>query len=199
MTRRITLLRHGRTGYSGRYVGARDVPLSAEGCAQISSLRSLFPDQKTEKIAASPMLRCRQSSEILFPDQTVFYDDDLCEIDFGRWEGLSFQEIVKKDPERVDEWAEWSLKFCFPEGECIGHFVERVYRAGARIAAFPEEDIMLIAHGGVIRALLCYFLKLDPSNHLLFQVNKGRFATLELYSEGAVLTGLNLGNMKING
>lgn len=193
MTKRLTLLRHGMTGFSGRYVGARDVPLSPEGYAQITRLRSIFPDQEIEKIVASPMLRCRECCEILFPEHPVSYDDDLCEIGFGRWEGLTFQEIVKDDPERVEEWADWSLNFSFPEGECIGGFVERVHRAGARIAALSEENVMLIAHGGVIRALLCYFLKLEPSNYLLFQVQKGRFATLELYSEGAVLTGLNLG------
>jgi broad specificity phosphatase PhoE len=181
------------TGYSGRYVGARDVPLSPEGCRQIAGLRSVLPEQKIKKIVASPMLRCRQSNEILFPDHVVFYDEDLCEIDFGKWEGLTFQEIVTEDSELVDEWAEWSPEFCFPEGECIGHFVDRVYSTGARIAAFSEENVMVIAHGGVIRTLLCYFLKLDPSDYLLFQVKKGRFATLELYSEGAVLTGLNLG------
>jgi broad specificity phosphatase PhoE len=193
MIKRLTLIRHGMTGYSGRYVGARDVPLSPEGCAQISSLSSFFLDQKVEKIVASPMLRCIQSSEILFPDHAVSYLDDLCEVDFGRWEGRTFKEIAEEDPELVEEWADWSLKFCFPEGECIGHFVDRVHRAGAQIAAFSEENVMLIAHGGVIRALLCYFLKLDPSDYLLFQVKKGRFATLELYSEGGVLTGFNLG------
>jgi len=182
------------TGYSGRYVGARDVPLSPEGCRQIESLRSILLDQKVDKCVSSPMLRCRQSSEILFPGHKISYDEDLYEIDFGRWEGLTFQEIAKEDPALVDKWADWSLEFCFPEGECIGHFVERVHNAGTRIAAFSEENVMLIAHGGVIRALLCFFLKLDPSDYLLFHVKKGRFATLELYSEGAVLTGLNLGD-----
>lgn len=197
MTKRLTLLRHGRTGYPGRYIGASDVALSPEGREQIAGLGAIVSGHTTDTILSSPMLRCRQSSEILFPDHQIVYDEDLREIDFGRWEGLTFQEIVEKDPERVEQWADWSLDFCFPEGECIGDFVQRVHGAGERVAASAAENVLLIAHGGVIRALLCYFLKLEPSEYLLFQVKKACFASLELYPEGAVLTGLNLGSQKI--
>ena len=193
MSRKLTLLRHGNTGFSGQYIGAKDVPLSPDGCQQVASLKQVLPDQQIDEILSSPMLRCRESVEILFADHPVNYDDDLREIDFGRWEGLSFQEITKNDPELVDKWAVWSPDFCFPEGECIAHFLKRVHRAGSRIKESSNENIILIAHGGVIRALLCYLLNLNPENYLLFQVKKGKYATLDLFSEGAVLTGFNLG------
>lgn len=193
MTKRLTLLRHGKTGLSGRYVGSRDVPLSVDGRAQIARLKSSFEKFSFDSIVSSPMLRCRESAEILFPDRALSYDDDLREIDFGRWEGLTFQEIVKNDPEHVAAWAEWSPQFCFPEGECIAHFIERLHKAGSRIATSIADNTLIIAHGGVIRTLLCYYLQLDPSQYLLFQVQKGRFATLDLFDEGAVLTGFNLG------
>ena len=192
MTKRLTLLRHGKTGLSGRYVGSRDVPLSAEGREQIAGLKAIFQNHSFDRVVTSPMLRCQESGEILFSDRVLFHDDDLREIDFGRWEGLTFQEIVTADPARVAAWADWSPRFCFPEGECIAHFIERVHQAGSLIATSTAENILLIAHGGVIRCLLCYFLHLDPSQYLLFQVQKGRFATLDLFAEGAVLTGFNL-------
>ena len=72
MTKRVTLLRHGKTGFSGRYVGAQDVALSTEGAAQIENLKAVFKDYPVEKIIASPMLRCRQSCEILFDDHAVY-------------------------------------------------------------------------------------------------------------------------------
>jgi len=193
MTKTITLLRHGRTGFSGRYVGSQDVALSAEGITQIENLKTFFKNYPVETIISSPMLRCRQSCDILFAEHRVSYEEDLREIDFGRWEKLNFQEISKKDPQLVDSWSKWSLDFCFPEGECLSNFVERVHRCGVRIKESPETDIMIVAHGGVIRNLLCYFLNLDPSHYLLFDVQKGKLTTLDLFNEGAVLTGFNLG------
>ncbi len=167
--------------------------MSSAGRQQIEDIRSYFVNRKELKIIASPMLRCRQSCGILFPEQKIVYDDELREVDFGRWEGLTFAEIAAKDPDYVDDWAKLSGTFCFPEGECVDAFLKRVGTVGEKITHFSEQDIIIIAHGGVIRALLCYFLKLDPSKYLLFQVEKGRFTTLNLFPEGAVLTGLNLG------
>jgi alpha-ribazole phosphatase len=193
MKKRLILLRHGNTGFGDRYIGAKDVPLSSAGAAGMVRLKSVFQDQEIDRVIVSPMLRCRQSAELLFSERSFSCDDDLREIDFGRWEGLNFSEIVKKDPDLVDNWATGSLEFCFPLGECLSDFVSRVHNAGVRLAQFSDKNILVIAHGGVIRALICYFLQLEASDYLLFQVEKGRYATLDLFSEGAVLTGLNLG------
>ncbi len=193
MKKRLILLRHGNTGFGDRYIGSRDVPLSSVGVAAMKTLKPVLHSQSIEKIVTSPMLRCRQSAEILFAERSFSCDEDLREIDFGRWEGLKFSEIVKKDPGLVDNWATGALTFCFPQGECLGDFVSRVHQVGMRLAKASEEYILVIAHGGVIRALICYFLQLKASDYLLFQVEKGRYATLDLFAEGAVLTGLNCG------
>ena len=193
MIKRLILLRHGNTGFGDRYIGSKDVPLSSAGAAGIVDLKSVFQGQEIDRIVASPLLRCRQSAELLFSERSFSCDDDLREIDFGRWEGLNFSEIVKKDPDLVDNWAAGSFDFSFPQGECLGDFVNRVHNAGLRLAESSHKNILVIAHGGVIRALICYFLQLEASDYLLFQVEKGRYATLDLFLEGAVLTGLNLG------
>ncbi len=193
MKRRLTLLRHGKTGFSGKYIGSRDVSLSPEGVSQISSLLPLFQGQDFDCILSSPMERCKESTGILFPGYSHSYDDALREIDFGRWEGLSFSEIEKSDPVLVQQWAAWSPEFCFPEGEQISNFIERVHRVGKKLLTSQDQNIVVIAHGGVIRTLICYLLNLSPENFLLFQVAKGRYATLDLFQEGGVLTGLNLG------
>ena len=193
MIKKITLVRHGKTGYSGRYIGSRNVPLSTAGKKQIEEIQKYFKKSKTAKIIASPMLRCRESCEILFSEQSVIYDNDLREVDFGRWEGLTFNEIAAKDPDLIPDWADCVNTFSFPEGESVSDFTCRVHVAADRIVAMSEQNIIIVAHGGVIRALLCYFLKLNPSHYLLFKIKKGCFTTLELFSEGAVITGLNLG------
>ena len=117
---------------------------------------------------------------------------DLREIDFGRWEGLLFAEIAPGDSELVKRWSAWDREFAFPDGEAVAGFLARTGAVAERLAARPEETVLVVAHGGVIRALICHLLKLPPQNYLLFDVKPARLATLDLFSEGAVLTGFNL-------
>ncbi len=193
MTKKLILLRHGETGLPGKYIGASDVPLSPEGEGQIAALRGMFGHIGIDQLIASPMLRCRQSAEIAFPGRPIEYDEDLREIDFGRWEGLTFAEIEKSDPELVARWAEWSPEFCFPEGERIVDFLSRIGAAGKKIETGSGDTICIVAHGGVIRALICCFLRISADKALLFRVDKGKFVTIDLFAEGGVLTGFNLG------
>ena len=193
MNKRLILLRHGNTGSPGKYIGSKDVPLSPDGFSQIKKLQSVFQNQHFDSIHSSPMLRCRQSAGILFAGQSVLFDDDLKEINFGRWEGLQFNEIAENDPELVKDWADWNTDFCFPEGEQIGHFIKRIHSAGTRIRETHEDNILLVTHGGVIRTLICFFLNLSPQDYLMFNVQKGKYTTLEIFDDGAVLSGLNQG------
>ncbi|MEN8200304.1 MAG: histidine phosphatase family protein [Thermodesulfobacteriota bacterium] len=193
MGKKIFLLRHGNTGLGQRYVGARDVPLSPEGIKRIAALKPMVRDWSLDAVLVSPMLRCRQSAKLLSFPCSPAYEDDLREVDFGRWEGLNFSEICERDPELVESWASRGPSFSFPEGEEMATFQARVRIVGDRLAASSHQNILVISHGGVIRSLICHFLKLAAENDLLFQLDKGNYASLKLYSEGGVLTGLNLG------
>ncbi len=193
MDKRLILLRHGETGFPGKYIGSTDVALVKSGREQIKRLKPLFARTKIDLLLASPMLRCRQSCEILFPDYSVSFAEELREIDFGRWEGLSFTEIKHSHPGHISQWADWSVDFCFPGGEKISSFIERIAVIGRKIEKAQETNIFVVAHGGVIRALICWFLRLAPENYLLFKLDKAKFAVLDLFSEGGVLTGFNMG------
>jgi len=188
----LFLLRHGRTGFSGRYIGSRDVDLSPEGSQQIKDLRNSIKPELFDAVYASPLLRCRQSCDILFPDSTVQYKDALREIDFGRWEGLTFEEIRQQDSESVNSWAEDPGNFTFPEGESVPDFSKRIEKVARFLSKEQGQRLMLVCHGGVIRGLLCYFLGIDYKNALLFQVKKGSYTTIELFGERGVLSGFNL-------
>jgi len=190
--RTLFLLRHGKTGLSGRYIGSKDVPLSPEGISQIENLKVVFQKNRIDTIYTSPMLRCRQTCKILFPDVAVFCDDHLKEIDFGRWEGLTFDEISAQDAGIVNEWAINLSGFTFPEGESVAQFNSRVQKFAVELTAKKDKNILVVCHGGVVRSLLCYFLGMDLQNYLVFQVQKGRYSTVDLFGAKGVLTGFNL-------
>jgi len=190
---RLILLRHGRTGLSGRYVGSSDVPLSEEGCRQIQDLRSTFAAMRIDTLLASPMLRCTQSVDLLELGLPVLLDPDLREIDFGRWEGKTFAEIEADDPQLVKHWAAGGDEFCFPDGEATAGFSRRIESVRNRLLAADAQTMLLVAHGGVIRALICGLLGLSLDKYLLFKVAKGHYSTIDIHSGGGVLTGFNLG------
>ncbi|HSH14271.1 MAG TPA: histidine phosphatase family protein, partial [Desulfurivibrionaceae bacterium] len=195
--KKLLLARHASTGpeYQGRFVGASDIPLSESGPEEVARLAGVVASFGPEVTFCSPLLRARQTLELLAGitgGGPIQVDADLREIDFGRWERLSFAEIAAGDSELVKRWSAWAEDFAFPDGEAVGAFLARTGAAAARLAGRPEETILVVAHGGVVRALLCHFLKLPPRHYLLFDVKPARLATIDLFPEGGVLTGLNL-------
>jgi broad specificity phosphatase PhoE len=190
---RVILLRHGRTGLSGRYVGSTDVPLSGEGKNQIQGLRPIFAAMEIDVVMTSPMRRCRESLDLLGLDCPVSCDHDLREIDFGRWEGKTFAEIEAADPALVQVWAQGGPDFRFPGGEGLAEFSSRMETVQRRLLAMENKSSLVVTHGGVIRALICRLLGLSADKQLLLSAAKGRYSTMELHSGGGVLTGFNLG------
>ncbi len=191
MVASLFLLRHGKTAFSGRLVGSTDVGLTSTGGDQIRAIRPALRREKIDRIFCSPMRRCRETARILELDGEIFFVDDLKEIDFGRWEGLEFSEIEKRDPEYVRNWVEDPKGFCFPGGECCADFIARLEAFKERVQCLADEKVLIITHGGVIRHLICLFLGVSVKDYLLYQVREGLLATLDCFGKRGVLTGLN--------
>jgi len=195
--KRIILVRHAETGgkYRGRYIGASDVPISGCGQQQSEDLAERLAGTDLTSCLISPMLRTRQTAASVATTLglSLEFDSDLREIDFGRWEKMSFDEIAASYPEEVTAWAESSNDFHFPAGERVADFLTRVQSAGDRLLLRAQEGpALVVSHGGVIRAMICRFLGLSPDQYLLFDVQPARFTILDVYDQGAVLKGFNL-------
>lgn len=193
MAERLILIRHGDLGerWRGRYVGRIDVPLSAEGRQQAVALAIPVDRMDRARFWVSPLLRARETAEIALGGTGRFeVDENLREIDFGRWDGMSFPEILAADPDAVDRWSAMEEGFVFPEGEGIADFRKRIRAAAERIIADPAESVVLFAHGGVIRFLICRFLGLPDRHHLLFEIGPASVSEIRV-GGGGVLTLLN--------
>ncbi|MHB0911856.1 MAG: histidine phosphatase family protein [Armatimonadota bacterium] len=182
MADRLILVRHGETGARG-FIGRTDVPLSAEGRAQAERIR--LP---AGRVYVSPLRRAVETAELagLAPELLP----DLREIDFGDFEGRTFEEVSAERPELLPAWAEYDPSFAFPGGESVGDFLARVERVGERLASDPSETVIAVTHGGVIRSLICRYLGLPPKHYLLFDVKPGCAATIRLFGDRGVLAGL---------
>ncbi len=192
VAKQLYFLRHGDTGLQGRYIGTTDAPLTDKGRAQVRQAAGLLQAKNISKIVCSPMLRCRQTLELLALPCSCRFDELLREVDFGRWEGKNFREIVQGDKELVDSWVSAPALFSFPDGESLAAFNKRVTACKNLLEKMPEEKILIITHGGIIRHLLCLLLGLDTEKYLLFEVKPGCVSSVQLYDEGGVLTGFNI-------
>ncbi len=196
MTKTLLLARHGETGpdYKGRFVGSSDVPLAGDGPEQVERLAGLVATYRPEICLCSPLLRARQTAAPVAAAAglPVTIDEELREVDFGRWEAKTFDEIRAIDPELVRQWAAWREDFSFPDGETLRGFKERVRKTTLRLTRLEAETVLVISHGGVIRTMLCQFLGLSLRNYLTFDVQPATLSALTLHDQGAVLNGFNL-------
>lgn len=192
LVKELYLLRHGDTGLKGRYIGSTDAPLSNSGMEQARKTGELLQEKGVTKIVCSPMLRCRQTLEQLSLPCTHQINELLREIDFGRWEGKKFSEIVQIDKELVNSWVTEPETFSFPGGESLVAFNNRVVEFRDQLETIVEDTILVVAHGGIIRHLLCLLLGLEADKYLLFDVKPGCFSSISLFAEGGVLTGFNI-------
>jgi len=154
----------------------------------ITEERGVYGNTSSDEVCSAT----QQMSVFQQPADGCFeIDDNLREIDFGRWEGISFAEIAAADPAAVDRWAALNGDFTFPNGEGIRAFRERIGAVAERIVAVPAGTVVLFAHGGVIRFLICHFLGLPDRHHLLFDIRPASISEIRIDGGKGVLTLLN--------
>ena len=186
MTRRLLLVRHGQVEapHAGRMIGATDVALSAVGRCQAAALAPRIRRWLPGRCFSSPMLRCRQTAEAMLPDQSVTLEADLREIDFGRYEDRTFDDMARDDPSLAAGWAALAADFAFPGGDRVDAFFQRVRGVAERLARQDEPTVLAVAHGGVIRAMLCHFLGLPVQYYLSFDIGYAATAVIDLADDG---------------
>ena len=152
---RILLVRHGESvlGAQGRYAGRLDPPLTSKGRRQILRLRARVRRLSPGRIYSSDLRRCRETAEILASGRPVAYSTALRELSFGAWEGLTYDQVLRRDSSRYRRWLEDPRQAAPPRGERVQHLARRVRAFVARLPR-TRRPVLLVTHGGVIRALL---------------------------------------------
>ena len=158
---RVTLIRHGKTqgNLEHRYIGATDEPL-------VSGYHSVEPPYISDDagIYSSPMKRCLETCDLLFPDREPVVVDDLREMDFGVFERRSGDEMAD-DPEYT-EWVNGGCRDRCPGGEHPSDFYVRTCSAFEEIVRSDDRDKYIVTHGGVITAVMSRFFAHE--DHIVF-------------------------------
>ena len=153
--RRLVLVRHVETtgNSSIRFHGSTDVELSDEGRDQVRAAGDQLRGEVFDLVVASPLRRSWEAARILAGRTPVRLEADFREIDFGRWEGLTAEEIQARDPVLFQDWQARAPGFDYPGGEKRADFVARVRRGLDRLDASGARAVLLVVHKGVIRAV----------------------------------------------
>ena len=124
-------------------------------------------------VFSSPLRRARQLAEALHPSPVN--DQRLCEIDFGDWEGRAWNDIERS---LLDAWAADVIGFTPPGGESVASLQQRVIDFATSLEAQPA--VALVAHAGVLRALVGHWQKLPVAEWTQLQFDFGSLTTLHI-------------------
>lgn len=157
-TLKIHLIRHGATdaNYDGRYIGCKtDLPLAPEGLNELRLLKDDIDYPEIERLYSSPMLRCRQTGAVLYPDFEPVMVEELKEYDFGSFENKTAAEL-ESNPNFIP-WTSGRLSSP-PGGEDNSGFIKRICVGFNKIVLDMIEggltESAVIMHGGAIMMLL---------------------------------------------
>jgi broad specificity phosphatase PhoE len=157
-TTRCLLIRHGETAWSlsGRHTGRTDLPLVPEGEAQSRALRPKLSHQEFTAVLTSPLIRARRTCELAGLGEGAIVDPDLCEWDYGTYDGLTTAEI------RADRPG-WDLfdDGC-PGGESAADVGRRADRVIERVLTF-SGTVACVAHSHMLRVLAARWVGLEPA------------------------------------
>ncbi len=168
----IYLIRHTKTDtVNGLCYGQSDVPLAASFWEEAQLIHEKLPKVAENcLVVSSPLSRCLRLAQTF--RKPIKMDERLLEVNFGEWENRLFNEI---DDELLRNWSENFVTASPPKGETFGDLCRRAGSFWDELVldSAKTEQIFLVTHAGVIRALFTHILQLPPANAFKFRVDVG--------------------------
>lgn len=156
---RICLIRHGKTAgnLKRQYIGRRtDEPLCEEGRQELIRFHQAGRYPEAEAVIVSPMKRCTETAEILYPGQKAILCPGLAETDFGEFEGKTYEEL--KDQPAYLRFLESGGELPFPGGETREEMASRVtaafWKTVEALRGEGCESAAFLFHGGPMMAVM---------------------------------------------
>lgn len=168
--RRIYLVRHGVTEWNTlfRYQGSTDIPLSEEGLEQAERVGMRLSRLSVKRIVTSPQLRAVETA-VRIAKQVGVKDiekwDELREVHFGDWEGLTVPEIIAAfGQELFDSWRKAQTEVTAPGGEDARCVSDRSELAAKRLSALNDDVTVVVLHGAILRSLMLHLIGVPVSS-----------------------------------
>lgn len=180
---RLILARHGEAEGSRefRFNGSSDVPLTSHGLAQARLLADVLYPLAPVAIYSSPLARARETAEAIATrtNLAVEIQPGLREQSYGSWERLTADEARQRDPKRFAAWSA-GQRIAPPAGETLSAVRQRVVACVCELAErHMGVTVVLVAHVGPIKALLCTALGLPLSGSRRFWIDPASYSVVD--------------------
>lgn len=195
---KVILVRHGEVagnaGEERAFVGWGNPPLNERGRAQARAVGERLKDEPIEAVYSSDLLRARDTAQEIASRHglEVHADIDLREVNYGKWEGLSEAQLLEQYPQ---EWIArqndpWNIATL--EGENHAQMWARVLpKWNALLEKHPGKTVVLVAHNGLLRILICSLLGMPFGNFKRICTSNGGITRIEFRDGKVLLESLN--------
>jgi broad specificity phosphatase PhoE len=153
---RVLFIRHAQTEMAGRFCGHSDPDLNTQGRMQLTSLTGLLSAEPIDIVYSSDLRRASATAQGIAAVRQIpqVVRPALREIDFGQWEGLSWEQIEQMYAEYARTWIARYPHLPAPAGESFQAFEARVLREVNHLLDGNRSPIAVVTHGGVLRVVL---------------------------------------------
>jgi broad specificity phosphatase PhoE len=190
------LMRHGETDWNrqGRVMGRNPVELNELGRSQVESAASFAQTIRPDLIVTSPLVRARQSAEIMsagLGGVEILEEPDIAEVLYGRWEGMTYHELI--EDEHYVTYRKAPLEHPTPGGETITEVQTRGVEAVIRtLVTHSGRRVLFVSHGDIIRTVLCHFMGLELQYFHRIRVDNATISGIQIAGTFAEVKFLNL-------
>ena len=174
----VHLIRHGITkgNINAQYIGHTDLPLTIASIEQLKQYKKQYVYPAVDVVFSSPLKRCVDTADILFPNNKPVIIPDFIEYNFGEFEGLTAKEL--ENNKQFGEWLRGDINSKPPFGESNAEFAHRVCESFEKlidgIVKTSTETSVIVAHAGVIMTILsAYGLPEAPMSQWMMDAGFG--------------------------
>jgi alpha-ribazole phosphatase len=182
---KLILIRHGESTWnkSKRVQGTKNPHLSDKGIKQSQLLADRFNGIRFDAVYSSPLTRAYETAKILTNSKYNIHTlQDLQEIKLGVWEGKTINQVSKEYKKEYNKWYKKPMEVKIPGAETILEFKDRVVKTLDKIRAqHPNQDVLVVTHGGVITIYLAHLLEMNLNKVWSISLKNGSVTILSFY------------------
>jgi alpha-ribazole phosphatase len=192
---KLFLVRHGQTDWNlaQRFQGYSDVPLNGVGRQQAVALKNRLSGQIIDCIYSSDLQRASETARVISNGKIEMrIDSRLREMNFGLWEGLTYNEVKEKYTDALSVWESDLYQNSPMDGETLEQLARRVQSMLNDLCEkHVDQTVLVVAHGGVLQTLVCLALNLSPAMYWQFGISPASLSEVSFYPAGAIVNLLN--------
>ncbi len=188
----IILARHGETEWNVAEVfrGQIDIDLNEPGVKQAELLSGYLSTSAIAAVYSSPLKRALKTAEIIAQPHKleVDVDPDLIDFNFGKWQGLSHQEVKEKYRDLYATWITHPEQVSIPDGEALEDVSKRVIRVRNKVIENHRGTVVIVGHRVVNKVMICTLLGLDNSHFWKIRQDTCGISIFSYLNEQFILT-----------